>query len=110
MNVPNWYGLALLALAAWRVFQLISDDDILDRPRRWLLRLDPAWEKEGDDVGDNYRFEWGTFITCPYCAGFWIALGWWGAWQIWPHGALVAATPFALSAGVVGLAKILSRE
>lgn len=110
MNIPNWYEIFLLAVAAWRVFQLIADDDILDRPRRYLLRLDPAWEKDGDPVGDDYRFKWGAFITCPYCAGFWIAVAWWGAWQIWPHATLVVAVPWVLSAGVVGLAKILSRE
>lgn len=109
MTVPSWYELALLALAAWRVFQLVGDDDILDRPRRYLLRLGDQWEKEGDPVPDNYRINLGIFISCPYCAGFWIALAWWGAWQIWPHGSLVIAVPFAISAGVVGLAKILGR-
>lgn len=110
MDIPNWYALILLAGAAWRTFQLISDDDILDRPRRWILRLGSEWEKEGDPVPDGYRLSLGDFITCPYCAGFWIALGWWGAWQIWPHGALVAAVPFVLSAAVVAQAKVLSRE
>ena len=109
MSIPNWYELALLALAAWRIFQLISDDDILDGPRRKLLRLGKEWEKDGDPVPDDYRVEWGTFITCPYCAGFWISLVWWGAWQIWPHATLVVAVPFAINAGVIGASKILGR-
>lgn len=109
MNIPNWYELLLLGAAAWRIFQLISDDDILDRPRRYLLRLGNEWEKEGDPVPSNYRVSTGIFITCPYCAGFWIALAWWGAWQIWPHATLVIAVPFVISAGVVALAKVLSR-
>lgn len=110
MSVPSWYELVLLALAAWRTFQLISDDDILDRPRRYLLRLGEEWEKDGDDVPDNYRFKLGEFVTCPYCAGFWISLAWWGAWQIDSHITLIVATPFVINAGVIGASKILGRE
>lgn len=110
MNVPDWYELVLLAVAAWRIFQLISGDDILDRPRRYLLRLGKEWQKDGDPYPDNYRFAWGAFITCPYCAGFWIAVAWWGAWQIWPHATIVIAVPCAIDAGIIALAKILSRE
>lgn len=110
MSIPAWYELALLALAAWRTFQLISDDDILDRPRRYLLRLGEEWEKDGDPVPDNYRFKVGEFITCPYCAGFWISIVWWGAWQIWPHATLVVAAPFVINAALIGSSKILGRD
>lgn len=96
MSVPDWWEATLLALAAWRVFQLIAEDEILERPRRYVTaKLDAKWE---------------LFIECPYCAGFWIALAWFGAWQLWEHGTLVAATPFVLSAGVVAAAKVLSPE
>lgn len=96
MSVPNWWEATLLALAAWRVFQLIAEDEILERPRRYVTaKLDARWE---------------LFIECPYCAGFWIALAWWGAWQLAPQAALVAATPFVLSAGVIAAAKVLSPD
>jgi hypothetical protein len=96
VNVPNWYELALLALAAWRVFQLLSDDEILERPRRYVTsKLDEKWE---------------LFIECPYCAGFWIAVVWWGAWLIWPYETLVFAVPWAISASVIGASKILSSD
>ena len=39
MSVPGWYELLLLSLAAWRVFHLLAEDDILDRPRRYVTRL-----------------------------------------------------------------------
>ena len=110
MNIPDWYSLILLFAAAWRVFQLIGHDDILDRPRRWILRLGDEWEKEGDPVPLSYRIRWGLFITCPYCAGFWIGLAWWGAWQFDVFWTEVVAVPFAISAGVIGLAKILSES
>lgn len=54
--------------------------------------------------------KWELFIECVYCAGFWILLAWWAAWQLWPDPTLIAASLFALHAGVVGAAKILSSE
>lgn len=55
-------------------------------PRAWALRrLDGKGE---------------LFLTCPWCAGFWIALGWYAAWQAWEDGTLVVAAAFALSAAV----------
>ena len=110
MKTPDWYGIVLLALAAWRTFHLIAHDDILDKPRRRLLRLSKTWQQEGDATGPDYREKWAAFITCPYCAGFWIALAWWGAWQMWGHGTLVAAVPFAINAGVIGAQRVLSSE
>ena len=40
-------------------------------------------------------------VECPWCAGFWISLVWWGAFELWPHGTPIAAAPFAISA-IVG--------
>lgn len=105
--VPDWWELALLALAAYRIFRLVADDTILDRPRRWLLRLDPAWEQDGDFTGNDYRLGLALFITCPWCIGFWIGLAWWGAWLLESHWTLVAATPWALSALVGALGRLL---
>ena len=34
----------------------------------------------------------------PFCAGFYVSVGWWLAWVAWPHWSLVAATPVAVSA------------
>lgn len=96
MSVPDWYALILLALAAWRVFQLICCDEILDRPRRYVTgRLSERWE---------------LFIECPYCAGFWIAVIWWAAWQIESKWTLIVAVPWALSAGVIAASKVLSSD
>jgi hypothetical protein len=41
-------------------------------------------------------------VHCPFCLGWWVTLTCWGAFEFWPHGALVALSPFAL-AGAVGL-------
>jgi hypothetical protein len=94
VKVPDWWAATLLTLAAWRTFQLLSADDLLDTPRRYVTqRLSEYWQ---------------DFITCPYCAGAWTAGAWWIAWQLWPHGTLVVAVPFVLSAGVIASAKLLS--
>lgn len=87
--VPGWWAFVLLALAAFRLFRLIAEDSLLDRPRDALTGR----------LGEKAEL----FVVCPWCLGFWITAGWWLAWLVWPHWALVAATPLALSA-TVGLA------
>jgi hypothetical protein len=116
MKIPQWWDLLLLGAASWRSFQLIAFDDLLDRPRRWVLRLgdwDPEYDNQGNqtrDLPDDYRLHWAQFITCPYCAGAWIALAWWGAFQITPHWTLVFATIGALFCAPVAGHKLLARE
>ena len=116
MSVPNWYELALLALASWRVWHLLAHDSILNWPRRKVLRLAMDWDKDakagqpGSDPGDDYRLEWALFLTCPYCAGFWIGVLWWISFQVTEHWTLVFATPWAISAGVVAAHKLLTQE
>jgi hypothetical protein len=94
VNIPAPWEAILLSLAAWRVFQLLAEDDLLETPRRY--------------VTDRISEYWEDFLTCPYCAGFWIAVVWWGAWQLWGDSTLIVATPWALSAGVIAAAKVLS--
>lgn len=107
MKIPDWWEAVLLSAAAWRSFQLISADDILDWPRRKILRLG-TWQQDGDPIPSNYRSGLGNFVKCSYCMGFWVALAWWGAWQITGHWTLVFAVPFALSTGVIALARVYS--
>lgn len=91
MNIPEPWIFALLALAAFRVWKLLAEDTILDRPRAWLIRSEKASE----------------FLSCMWCAGGWCALLTWLAWLAWPHGVAVAAVPFALSAAVGVIAAVL---
>ena len=98
MSIPDWYVLTLLALAAFRTWRLLAEDDLTESARRYVTRLGDKWEKDGDPVPENYRLTLGKFIDCPWCLGFWLALAWWGAWEIWPHGTTVVAVPMALSA------------
>lgn len=82
----------LLALAAWRTWVLLSRDDILNGPR--------------DRIGSEKRAPILTFVECPYCLGFWIALAWWGAFELWPHGTSIAASAVAVTALVPLLEKL----
>lgn len=75
-----------------------------------MTRLGNQWQKEGDPTPKEYRAGLGSWITCPYCAGFWVAVLWWVAWLIWPYETTLFAVPWALSAGVIGASKILSSE
>lgn len=108
MKAPDWYGMILLALAAYRVFRLLSEDTILDGPRNWVLKLG-KW-KEGQALPKGYRQRLADFLICPWCLGFWVTLAWWGAWQVWHGGTLVAAVPFALSTLVGAIAHALNEE
>lgn len=110
MNLPTWWEFGLASLAVFRVYHLIAEDTILDRPRKWLLRgpLD-SWQKEGDDPGDDYRLEWGIFLSCPWCAGFWlsgIAVALYCVVIEWLGVLSVLTVWFALSAAVAIIATV----
>jgi hypothetical protein len=81
----------LVALAAYRSWKLVGDDDIAAGFRARL----PAGP--------------GTFVGCPWCAGSWVAAGWWAAWEQWPDGTATAAIPFALATLVGVLATVQNR-
>lgn len=93
--MPSPYEAVLLALAAWRVWHLIALDDITDRPRRYIT---DGREKVLD------------FVECPYCMGFWVSLGWVLGFAIDDDVTLWAALPFAVNAGVIALARVMSSD
>ncbi len=105
MAVPDWWTTALLALACFRVYRLLAEDTVLDKPRARALRLSSAWNP-GQPIPPGYRERVGEFMQCPWCLGFWLALAWWISWQIWPHGTTVVAVPFAISTVVGIMAKL----
>ena len=94
--VPNWWEAVLLAFAAFRWFRIIGWDTITEPVRNRIVRLG----------GKNYREKLAVFLQCPWCAGFYIVVIWWGLWLLWPHATLIAATPFALNTVVGFLGKL----
>lgn len=99
MTVPSPWIAVLLVAASYRLWRLLAEDTILERPRRWLVRLPQEW-KDGEAIPDEYKEKWALFITCPWCAGFWISLALWGIWQIENHWTEVFMVPLAISAAV----------
>ena len=99
--MPSPFEAVLLALAAWRIWHLLSDDTILDRPRNWIAKV------ENDRVG---REGLADFLECPFCLGFWVSLGWICMYAITPTYTLWAALPFALNAVVVAVNHWLTSE
>jgi len=95
VNIPNWYELALLALAAFRVWKLLSEDLILEGPREAMLTHFPSVKLI-------------DFLECPWCLGAHVSLLWWIAYEIWPHWTVVVAVPWAISALVGLIAKAAS--
>jgi hypothetical protein len=92
--LPDVWEAALLTLAAYRWFRLSAEDDLLNRPRAWLLKRIRSDKLE-------------LFIQCPACAGFWIVLCWYAAWQIEQRWTLLVAVPFAANAVMIFLRRNL---
>lgn len=85
-------------------------DDILDRHRRYITRLNKTWKQEGDATGEQYRAGLAGFLTCPFCLGFWISVAVWVAWLVFPTETLWVAVPLALNAVLIGAQRTLSSE
>lgn len=67
MTLPAWLALLLYALAVARVTGLIVSDTITEPMRDRLIDwLDNRPHTLGSAIA--------TLITCPWCAGMWIAL------------------------------------
>lgn len=100
MRIPAAFEFVLLALAAWRLYRLAAYDDITRPMRERLVRRaeEPGFVYVGDG---NYRPRLDTFVHCPYCLGFWICVAGWVAYQVWPHGMVWLAVPWAASAVLV---------
>ena len=85
--MPSPFEAVLLGLLAWRIWHLLAEDTILDRPRRYVT----------DRLGDEAE----EFITCPFCAGFHVSLLVYVAWIWLPTATLYVAVLASLNAAVV---------
>ena len=87
MQLVDWptpWEFVLLALAAWRIWWLIAEDD-LTQPLR--DRLHPGKLRD--------------WVECPYCTRAWVAGAVWVSWTLWPRFSVWFATLWALAALVV---------
>lgn len=79
--IPPIYEFALIALAAYRAWRLLSEDEILDRPRHRIVRLPMSWQ-EGDTIPLKYRDGLATFLSCAWCSGAWVTLVAYVIWMV----------------------------
>lgn len=98
--IPSPWQFVILALASYRIWRLIAEDDPPPLPE-WRNRLVGAQETAG--VWTFRRPTLAHMIQCPFCSGFHIAWIVTVCWWIQPHWTLDAALPFALSAALVAV-------
>lgn len=120
MRTPDAWTFVLLALAAFRVYRLIARDTITEPIRAKLtypdgeaVALDDEpcafglWLRGADGQRKSWRVYASTLIRCPWCAGFYVSVAWWGAWALDPRLTAFLAAPWALSAAVALASKQL---
>jgi len=65
--IPPWLALLIYALAIARLTGLIVADSITEPARDWII-------EHLDDRPNTAGSMLATLITCPWCAGMWVAL------------------------------------
>lgn len=111
------WPLLVYALAVFSITRLITYDSLIEGWREWFFT---HWPHEGFQT--NTRPKRGRFITtsnggyyvnvgtklgelihCPWCTGFWVALGLYAAFVAWPIGTTFVLVPlaFRVVAGVL---------
>jgi len=105
------FGVAILALAAYRITRLIVDDTILGKPpksdnagnlldegtgyRRWL----DGWAYKADGSNRGALRGWlGDLLTCSFCTGVWVTAG---CLALWVNGGDVGQW-FLIGAAIAG--------
>lgn len=97
--------LLVLALAAWRTWQLISVDDFPPLVRLRNLLVGAEFDRE--TRATFRRPLLADWMICPYCSGLWWSAGWYAAWLEWPRPTLYAAAPLAINAAWAALQSVL---
>lgn len=119
MNIPTWWQFLLLSLAAFRVWRLLAEDEVLAGPRNLLVGLPWGWEeideetRQHNPIPDNYRLGLAKFIACPWCFGGWISGGAALVWvylEEWPGVVSFLIVWLSISAVVGVIAHFLSTD
>lgn len=102
MRAPDWFTIAVLSLAALRLYRLASHDKVT---RKWRERFTGH-----ADTGERNRWPanrkgLAEYLKCPWCAGFAWSAAWYGAWVLWPEFTVKFAALWAISevVGLVGM-------
>ena len=102
----DFLDLALLGFAAFRLGRLVAYDRVMEPLRAYFAQTVPDATGAGESVeprGEGVRQALGQMITCPICAGTWIAallvIG-----LVWLPG---LAQLFVWAAAAIGLAELV---
>jgi len=95
VSIPSVWEFALGALAVFRIYRLIAEDEIAQRPRDWAA----------DWIEDHLDRDLTVLITCPWCLGTYLTLAAWGFWLLAPTAATFLAAPLAFMAIVALISK-----
>jgi hypothetical protein len=79
-SIRSWgvFDFVLLSLATYRLGHLVAYDRVMEPYRSPFARTVPDSTGAGESVeakGEGVRHTLGQLITCPICAGTWIAAG-----------------------------------
>lgn len=99
--------LILLSLSTFRLGRLVAFDKIFGPIRAPVAVTQPDETGAGDTTaprGSGVRRSFGELITCPICAGTWIAAGLVYALHLWPG----ATRLFLTLTGAIGAAELLN--
>ena len=111
----------ILALAAFSITRLIVTDTFppIEKLRTWFFEHFPhdgfstlkrpvrgQWVAIGRGYTVNIGTWLGELVSCPWCAGWWVSLGSWISFVLWPTVTLAICVPFALRA-IVGIISTL---
>lgn len=96
MEIPQPWELTLGVLAVFRIYRLIAEDEIAQRPRDWLT----------DWIEDHLDRDLTVLITCPWCLGTYLTLAAWGLWLWTPFWATALAAPLAAMTLVAFVSKV----
>ena len=72
----SWLDLTLLGLATYRLGRLIAYDRVMEPFRQFFTVTGPDSTGAGDSVepkGTGFQQSLGQLISCPICAGTWVA-------------------------------------
>lgn len=92
MTIQAFLALLAIALCAYRVTRVVTDDTISQSFRAWVWRL--AYRTAGyDSLREGtvqVRRSWlgekaYQLVSCPFCLGWWVTIGVFVAWFGWPR-------------------------
>lgn len=118
MITQPWIGVLIVILAMYSITRLITEDTIVEDQRNWFFDRFPhegyttrnrpkrgVWQiVSGGQYYVTEGTKLGELVHCPWCSGFYVALGICAGLFFWPMVTLAVLAPMALRvvAGLIG--------